>query len=616
MSPRCSLRIARRWTSLGAALVLAAGTVAGPAAAQETQEVPAGDDLFFETVDVNVVNVDVFVTDKKGNPVTDLGPGDFELLADGEPVEITNFYAAVQGQAQPSAEAAAPAEEDAYFEPLPLAEGRPEEQKLNLIVLVDNLNIRAHNRNAVFEVLEGFLDGSLREGDRVLVVTYDGEMEVRGSFSEQPEDLLPLIDRLAQEPGRGDELDREMHQVLEEMVEGMPIDRGGFSPHRPEDVLQSTLASAQAYAQRTRNRVRTTINSIELLVGQMAGITGRKAVVYVSDGLPLRPGDAMFRMWFATFQGVGDSDGILSPEAETQTFDLTAEFRDLVESANASGVMIHTLDAGGHVTGRGPSASGFSHRLQGLWTHEVDAVHTANLRESLRWMAEGTGGRALLGRTNLAEALDGVARDLDTYYSLGFQPVETEKSQKKKERGKTHRLEVKVKGEGLRVRHREGFQVKDATERAAEGTLATALFKLGENPLGIALEAGTGVPVDGGKYEVPILVKVPLGRLVLVPQPEIHQGKISMFLAARDEDGRSSPVRRVSFPVRVPNDQLFTALGQHVSYTFKLQMREGEQTVAVGVRDEVAAVNANTAMDLSVPGPPVSTEMATSNAGG
>ena len=39
-----------------------------------------------------VVNVDVYVTDAKGNRVTDLTAADFEVLEDGRPVEITNFY--------------------------------------------------------------------------------------------------------------------------------------------------------------------------------------------------------------------------------------------------------------------------------------------------------------------------------------------------------------------------------------------------------------------------------------------------------------------------------------------------------------------------------------------
>lgn len=42
-------------------------------------------------VDVNLRQVDLIVTDAKGNHVSDLQPTDFELLEDGKPQEITNF---------------------------------------------------------------------------------------------------------------------------------------------------------------------------------------------------------------------------------------------------------------------------------------------------------------------------------------------------------------------------------------------------------------------------------------------------------------------------------------------------------------------------------------------
>ena len=59
---------------------------ATPEGAQSAEE-----GVFFETVDVNVVNVQVFVTDKKGNPVTGLGIDDFEVFENKQPVKISNL---------------------------------------------------------------------------------------------------------------------------------------------------------------------------------------------------------------------------------------------------------------------------------------------------------------------------------------------------------------------------------------------------------------------------------------------------------------------------------------------------------------------------------------------
>ena len=81
------------------AVLASIGLVAGqddpPAVVGEVGE---GEEIFFETVDVNVVNVDVYVRDKKGNPIGGLTRDDFEILEDGRSVEISNFYVVEGGE--------------------------------------------------------------------------------------------------------------------------------------------------------------------------------------------------------------------------------------------------------------------------------------------------------------------------------------------------------------------------------------------------------------------------------------------------------------------------------------------------------------------------------------
>jgi len=50
-----------------------------------------------EKIDVNVVNVDVTVTDRAGNPVRGLTRDDFQILEDGKLQKVTNFYAVENG---------------------------------------------------------------------------------------------------------------------------------------------------------------------------------------------------------------------------------------------------------------------------------------------------------------------------------------------------------------------------------------------------------------------------------------------------------------------------------------------------------------------------------------
>src|SRR5881227_3344346 len=91
-----------------ALLLLLAPLAPTLAAAPVRAQVQAGQP-FLEQVEVEVVNVDVHVTDASGKPVQGLGKGDFELLEDGKPVSITNFAAITGDRVAPHESPAAPA---------------------------------------------------------------------------------------------------------------------------------------------------------------------------------------------------------------------------------------------------------------------------------------------------------------------------------------------------------------------------------------------------------------------------------------------------------------------------------------------------------------------------
>ena len=89
-SPRARAR--RRATRVLLA-ALALGGVGGIGASATAQEAPpaAATEEFAERVEVEVVNVDVVVTDEAKRRILDLGRDDFELLVDGRPVAIEYF---------------------------------------------------------------------------------------------------------------------------------------------------------------------------------------------------------------------------------------------------------------------------------------------------------------------------------------------------------------------------------------------------------------------------------------------------------------------------------------------------------------------------------------------
>src|SRR5262245_13400710 len=74
-------------TRLLAALLAGAACAVGLRAQQPAPQEPPP--IF--RVQVDAIELDAFVTDALGNPVTDLEPADFEVLEDGRPQTITSF---------------------------------------------------------------------------------------------------------------------------------------------------------------------------------------------------------------------------------------------------------------------------------------------------------------------------------------------------------------------------------------------------------------------------------------------------------------------------------------------------------------------------------------------
>src|SRR5689334_3253240 len=118
---------------------------AGSALAQNKPAQPeAVDQDLGEIVNVNVVNVDVYVTDKSGKRIQGLTKDDFEIFENGKKVGITNFYAVDGGKAKMIGDEPVPAVQ-APAKPGPpgaqTAEMLPEDQRLRLVVYIDNFNL-------------------------------------------------------------------------------------------------------------------------------------------------------------------------------------------------------------------------------------------------------------------------------------------------------------------------------------------------------------------------------------------------------------------------------------------------------------------------------------------
>lgn len=546
---------------------------AKPAAASVADQA-ANQEPFIDIVNVSVVNVDVYVTDKQGRSVTGLTRDDFQVFENNRPVEITNFYAINDGKSVTpltavEQEAVAPAPTaPGTAPPLPPREAdrvkTPEDQRLRLVVYIDNFNLEPFHRNRVMRELRAFIGHNLGRDDQLMLVTYDRELHIRRTFTSDPSLIASAM--------------LELEKISAQGVHGVSERRDTLSRIQDSQSVAEAEGLARTYAQSTYNDLSFSVDALKKLIDALAGMPGRKAVVYVSDGLQMIAGQDVF---YAVQNKYGEKSSSLT---QTLEFDASRRFSELTAQANANRITFYTIDAAGLRTyesvsaenqGPGPTAPGMSQL--------IDTVRISNLQSPLQLMAEKTGGVAIINTNVVMPQLEKIARDFNTYYSLGYTPPHYGD-------GRYYKIEVKVKNrKDLVVRHREGYRDKSTDARMNDGTMAALNFPFEENPLGVTVEFGQPKPRDDGYFLVPVIVRIPIGKLVLVPREQTEDAKVRLFVAAMDSNGATSDVQQTPVPISIPKADLDAAQGKQYVYSVTLLMRSGEQRVAVGVRDDVAA---------------------------
>lgn len=562
-------------------LILAAALLASPALAQAPAQ--ESEPSFFESIDVNVVNVEVYVTDREGKRVQGLTRDDFQVLEDGKPVEITNFYAVSGGQVSQAASTEPEAAEAQAQEPAAVSE----DQRLYLAIFLDNRSLLPSTRNHILKAVQEFVT-RLRPEDRILIAAYDGSVRIRQGLTNDPATLSAALQDMAKVAPGGVARNSDRRRLLAEIDAAYPVGGPEAGENQREQaailLAEQLYNNIKQYGMQVSEENRVAMIQLREFVDSLAGLPGRKALLYVSGGFALRPIESFMRAWEQKFAILGDRVGY-SPFDATRD-DLTPMLQQLIEHANSNRITFYSL-------GATPEALGVSAEFGGsdMFDSNMEAADRTAMQSTLLMIAGGTGGLASVDTAPMP-MLDRMREDFDTYYSLGYVP-------QKKRDGSKRRVEVKVRDGSLKVRHREAHRERTLPERMTSRTMSALLLGESDNPLEVALEFGKEKKNDKGQYELEVLVKFPLANLVLVPQDKFHEGKLSLFIGARDSHGRSSPIQQVAVPIRVPNDQLLTALGQVGAYRMTMLLRPEPHTVAVAVRDELGNADSTARADYT-----------------
>ena len=121
------------------------------------------------------------------------------------------------------------------------------------------------------------------------------------------------------------------------------------------------------------------------------------------------------------------------------------------------------------------------------------------------------------------------------------------------------------------------------------------LFGGDANPLGIRVEVGEQDSrfrlgaVGSKRVQVPFAVKIPIGRLDMVPRGDVYWGKVLITFFGNDQHGNQSRIASQEQPITVAaEDYHRAATGGYFTYNITVEVEGGEQTVFVGVKDQIS----------------------------
>ncbi len=442
------------------------------------------------------VEISVVARDKKGQPVADLTRDDFTLLDGGQPQEIRYFHFEKE---EPHAEMAALPAGVVSNRVLAAGDGRSVALPNALtVILLDGLNSRFADRSLARDGLRKFLS-TLTNNDRVAIYTLTTELRVLHDFAA---DLAPLQEALAPHKRK------DVPPSAEAAAQGAAIDRFLSESMSPTIVNFPQL------------RTPTTMQALRAIAAQLAGIPGRKTLVWLSDGFPLVVGRRANGMPGRNFETFGDEE------------------QRAIRTLDNAGVVIYPVDARGMIgsfdwqPSTDPSRTPPRSRRAAARMDNQAQTEIVESQGGLREIADGTGGTAFTNDNDLGSAIRHAVEDSAVSYTIAYSPSHNDWN------GEFRDLKLTVKRPGVEVHYRKGYyatpdKADDATSRQA-ALVAAAGSPLPSTALGIFAQIKPAA--------TPAIVQMrinPAGLNLSRDSAGIWIGMIDVALLSRDASGRA-----------------------------------------------------------------------------
>jgi VWFA-related protein len=401
-------------------------------------------------VTTRLVQINVLVHDHHGVPIADLKKEDFELSDNGKTQPITLFTV----DSLPRSDNPAASQTRPSVMPRNVVTNRPERQE-NVpssvtVLLLDLYNTKLTDQMYTRKQVIKFLR-QIRPEDRIAVYLLKGAgFSVIHDFTNNTESLLVALAKVL--PGFSHELD------------GSDVDPSNVGNDDMDAAIDTSNTVISSFY--IRNRVMNTCLSFKTLADHLAGVPGRKNVVWVSGGFPIA-------------FGYGDTQDLTDriPSAAQDRELFADSIEDVSQAMNTANVAVYPVDARGLLglpfvdASKNIKLDPRTHQFPPSMTH----VDQRNM-DTMNYIANLTGGKAFYNSNDIEGAIRKAIDDSSVTYTLGYYLASENWD------NKFHKIKVKVKRSGVSVRTKKGYLAREQPA-PTPGKLAQLLHEAVWSPL-------------------------------------------------------------------------------------------------------------------------------------
>jgi VWFA-related protein len=412
-------------------------------------------------VSTRLIQVNVIVHDKKGDPVPGLTKDQFTLFDQGAPQRVVFFSDQCSSHQrnqpdQPAAVAGKPAAAPGVRN---VFSNRPEEGSATAgsvtAILFDSLNTDFLDTGFARARVEKFLKG-IQPGDRVALYGLSTKLVVLHDFTGDADALVQALEKF-----KASENAQTSATKFKEVHMGPDID-GVIN-----DMNQKRADLFMV------GRVQATAAALEAVAKHLAGLPGRKNLVWVSGSFPMNLGYFQRRL--------------PGTRPEKQTFG--KEVEAAARALSSADVAIYPVDARGLTTLEGIFNAATTPIMGAIQLqNHTRPLDLAPIRDvgTMQALADATGGRIFENTNDIEGAVRSAIDDSRCTYVLGYYPDHN------KWDGNFREIKLQVKRSGLDTRYRRGYMAfPDAPLDQNRAPLAAANALAGEiesTELGITVQ--------------------------------------------------------------------------------------------------------------------------------